>query len=64
MSVLMVGAIACAAMAFTRGSAMDLPGRRRSSISVQIVGTAMITMGIIGIVYFAYMFYQILPGVE
>lgn len=64
MSVLIVGAISCAVMAFTRGSAMDLPGRRKSSISVQIVGTAMITMGVICIAYFAYMFYQIMPGIE
>nr|WP_253254080.1 phosphatase PAP2 family protein [Gardnerella vaginalis] len=64
MSVLIVGAISCAVMAFTRGSAMDLPGRRKSSISVQIVGSAMITMGVICISYFAYMFYQIMPGIE
>lgn len=64
MSILIVGAISCAVMAFTRGSAMDLPGRRKSSISVQIVGSAMITMGVICIAYFAYMFYQIMPGIE
>ena len=64
MSILIVGAISCAVMAFTRGSAMDLPGCRKSSISVQIVGSAMITMGVICIAYFAYMFYQIMPGIE
>ena len=63
-SVLIVGAITLLVLAFTRKSGMDIPGSRRSSISVQIVGTSMITLGVMMCMYAAYLIWQILPGVD
>lgn len=63
-SVLIVGAVTSTVLIFTRSSGMDVPGSRRSSISVQIVGSAMITMGIICLTYCSYMIYQIMPGID
>lgn len=64
MSYLLVGAFACLTLAVTRRSAMDDPGTRVSSTSIQIVGTIMITAGIIGVGYGSYVIWQLIPGLE
>lgn len=64
MSYLLVGAFACLMLAVTRRSAMDDPGTRVSSTSIQIVGTIMITAGIIGVGYGSYVIWQLIPGLE
>ncbi|RSX53614.1 PAP2 family protein [Bifidobacterium goeldii] len=64
MGFLLVGAIALLALACTRTSGMDEPGKRASSASVQIVGTVMITAGIICDLYAAYIIWQIEPGLS
>ena len=43
MSILLVAGLALLALAVTRKSGMDEPGRRVSSVSVQIVGSVLIT---------------------
>ena len=45
MSILLVAGLALLALAVTRKSGMDEPGRRVSSVSVQIVGSVLITGG-------------------
>ncbi|RSX57376.1 phosphatase PAP2 family protein [Bifidobacterium samirii] len=62
MSILIVGGLAMLALACTRASGMDDPGRRASSTGVQIVGTMMITAGTLACAYAAYVIWQILPG--
>lgn len=64
MALLLVGGLALLAMAFTRTSGMDAPGSRASSPSVQIVGTVMITGGVMACLYAAYLIWQIQPGLE
>lgn len=64
MSLLLVGGLALIALAFTRTSGMDAPGSRMSSTSVQIVGTVMITAGIMACLYSVYLMWQIQPGLE
>ena len=48
--------------ATTFASGMDEPGTRVSSASVQIVGSVMLTIGVLGILYGAYIIWQIQPG--
>lgn len=64
MSMLIVAGLTLIILAFTRASGMDAPGRRVSSISVQIVGTVMITAGLIACMYAGYVVWQILPGLS
>lgn len=64
MSLLIVAGLTLIVLTFTRASGMDAPGRRVSSISVQIVGTVMITAGLIACVYVGYVVWQILPGLS
>lgn len=64
MSLLLTGGFALLAMAFTRTSGMDAPGKRTSSPSVQIVGTVMITAGVLCCCYAAYIMWQIEPGLS
>lgn len=63
MSLLLVGAASLFALAASRKSGMDIPGSRRSSVSVQIIGTSMITFGLLFCIYATYLVWQILPGV-
>lgn len=63
-SVLIVGALTLIILACTRSSGMDMPAYRRSSISVQIVGSSMITLGVLSCLYAIYLVWQILPGVD
>ena len=63
-SLLIVGAVTLAVLAGTRSSGMDMPAYRRSSISVQIVGSSMITLGALACLYAVYLIWQILPGVD
>ncbi|NMM98558.1 phosphatase PAP2 family protein [Bifidobacterium olomucense] len=62
MSILLVAGLALLAMAFTRTSGMDAPGQRVSSVSVQILGSVMITAGLLLLVYAAYLIWQVVPG--
>ena len=64
MSLLIVGAVTLIMLACTRSSGMDMPAYRRSSISVQIVGSSMITIGVLACLYSLYLIWQILPGVD
>lgn len=64
MSLLIVGAVTLIILACTRSSGMDMPAYRRSSISVQIVGSSMIMIGVLACLYALYLIWQILPGVD
>ena len=57
-----VGGLALLALATTFANGMDEPGTRVSSASVQIVGSVMLTIGVLGILYGAYIIWQIQPG--
>lgn len=54
MSILLVAGLALLALAVTRKSGMDEPGRRVSSVSVQIVGSVLITGGLLLLAYSGY----------
>lgn len=62
MSVLLVGGCTLLVLAVTARNGMDEPGTRVSSASVQIVGTFMITAGVLGCLYATYVIWQVLPG--
>ncbi|SCC80648.1 Membrane-associated phospholipid phosphatase [Bifidobacterium commune] len=62
MSLLICGGLMMLALVFTRQSGMDSLGSRISSASIQIVGSVMITFGIISCLYASYMLWQVYPG--
>ena len=64
MALCIAGAMAMLTLAFARTSGMDEPGKRASSPAVQIVGTVMITGGVLLLAYTAYVIWQIVPGLE
>ncbi|QSY58789.1 phosphatase PAP2 family protein [Bifidobacterium imperatoris] len=64
MSILLVAGLALITLAFTRTSGMDDPGRRVSSVSVQIAGSVLITGGLLLLAYSAYVIWQVLPGLN
>ena len=64
MALCIAGAMAMLTLAFTRTSGMDEPGKRASSPATQIVGTVMITGGVLLLAYTAYVIWQIVPGLE
>lgn len=64
MALCIAGAMAMLVLIFTRASGMDAPGGRTSSAGIQIVGTVMITGGLLLLAYAAYVIWQILPGLE
>ena len=64
MSILLVAGLALLALAVTRKSGMDEPGRRVSSVSVQIVGSVLITGGLLLLVYSGYVIWQVVPGLN
>ena len=64
MSILLVAGLALITLAFTRRSGMDEPGRRVSSVSVQIVGSVLITGGLLLLAYSAYIIWQVEPGLN
>lgn len=64
MALCIAGAMAMLTLTFTRTSGMDAPGKRASSPGVQIVGTVMITAGLLALAYGAYVIWQIAPGLE
>lgn len=63
-SMLIVGAVMLVTLGCTRASGMDRIGDRRSSISVQIIGSSMISLGLMALLYGTYLVWQILPGIE
>ena len=64
MSILLVAGLALIALVFTRTSGMDEPGSRVSSVSVQIVGSVLITGGLLLLAYSAYVIWQVVPGLN
>lgn len=64
MSILLVAGLALIVLVFTRTSGMDEPGSRVSSVSVQIVGSALITGGLLLLAYSAYVIWQVVPGLN
>jgi membrane-associated phospholipid phosphatase len=64
MSMLVAAGLALLALAFTGRSGMDEPGKRLSSASVQIVGTVLVTFGLVACVYAGYLLWQIYPGLD
>ncbi|MBM6700130.1 phosphatase PAP2 family protein [Bifidobacterium pullorum subsp. saeculare] len=64
MGLLLVGGTAMLTLAFSRTSGMDEPGRRMSSASVQIVGSVMVTGGVMAVLYGAYVVWQVVPGLS
>ncbi|KFI45134.1 phosphatase PAP2 family protein [Bifidobacterium bohemicum] len=64
MSTLVAGGLALLALAFTGRSGMDEPGKRLSSASIQIVGTVLITFGLLACLYAGYLLWQIYPGLD
>lgn len=64
MSLLIVGGWALLVLACTRTSGMDEIGTRSASASIQIVGSVMITGGIMVSLYGTYLVWQIEPGLS
>ncbi|OZG62044.1 phosphoesterase [Bifidobacterium lemurum] len=64
MALLLVGGIAMVVMAFTRRSGMDAVGSRASSTGSQIVGSVLLTAGLLAVAYAAYIVWQVLPGLS
>lgn len=64
MSILLVAGLALIVLVFTRTSGMDEPGSRVSSVSVQIVGSVLITGGLLLLAYSAYVIWQVVPGLN
>lgn len=62
MALLIVGGVAMITLAATFANGMDEPGSRASSPSVQIVGSVLLTFGVLGTLYGAYIIWQIQPG--
>lgn len=63
-AMMLVGGLALLMLAATGGSGMDEPGTRMSSASVQIVGTVLITGGLLACGYAGYVIWQLSPGLE
>lgn len=59
MAVFLVTGLALLTLAFTRGTGMDMPGRRTASAGVQICATVMVTAGAMMLAYAAYMIWQL-----
>lgn len=64
MGVLLVTALGLLILTFTRRSGMDEPGRRISSISIQIVGSVLVTGGLLAVAYALYVIWQVVPGLN
>lgn len=62
MSVFIAGAVACMALAFTRGSGMDRIVNRKPSAAVQIVAPALVMLGVMALGYSLYGIWQLLPN--
>lgn len=62
MALLIVGGVGMLMLAATFANGMDEPGSRASSPSVQIVGSVLLTFGVLGTLYGAYIIWQIQPG--
>ncbi len=62
MALLVVGGFALLTLSWTFSNGMDQPGKRASSPSVQIVGSVLLTFGVLGTLYGAYIVWQIEPG--
>ena len=59
MSILLVAGLGLIVLAFSHGSGMDQPGKRFSSVGVQVCSSILITAGIMMEVYVGYMVWQL-----
>lgn len=59
---LLVTGLALITLSFTRASGMDKAGARRSSAPLQILSTVMMVAGACGIMFSAYLVWQLVPG--
>ena len=64
MALLIVGGVAMITLAATFANGMDEPGSRASSPSVQIVGSVLITGGLLLLAYSGYVIWQVVPGLN
>lgn len=64
MAMFVAGGLMMLMLACTRASGMDRPGDRVSSPSIQLVATALITLGLCAIAYGVYVIWQVQPGLE
>ncbi|PAU69330.1 pre-pilin peptidase [Bifidobacterium italicum] len=62
MAMFIAGGLMMLMLACTRASGMDRPGDRVSSPSIQLVATALITLGLCAIAYGVYVIWQVQPG--
>lgn len=62
MAIFVAGGLMMLTLACTRASGMDRPGDRVSSPSIQLVATALITLGLCAIAYGVYVIWQVQPG--
>lgn len=63
-ALLWVFGLALIMLATTRAHAMDKPGERLASASIQIVASLMITIGVCALAYAGYVIWQLMPGVQ
>lgn len=61
---LLAGGLALIALAFTRASGMDRPGSRAASPGVQVTCSVLVTAAVMGLLYGAYVIWQLVPGLE
>lgn len=62
--ILLTGGLALIVLAFTRGSAMDEPGTRRSSGFLQVVATLLLAGAIVCAAWGGYLLVQLWPGLD
>ncbi|WP_018142404.1 phosphatase PAP2 family protein [Alloscardovia criceti] len=63
-AIMLAGSLGLLALAFTRASGMDEIGKRKSSVSVQIVATALIVLGLSAAAYGTYIVSQMYDIVQ
>ncbi|WP_314685757.1 phosphatase PAP2 family protein [uncultured Bifidobacterium sp.] len=64
MSLLLVAGLCLVVLAGTRTSGMDPVGGRASSTAIQIIGSVLVTAGLVALVYGVFIIWQILPGLD
>lgn len=64
MAMFITGGLMMLTLACTRTSGMDRPGDRVSSPSIQLIATALITLGLCAVAYGAYVIWQVEPGLD
>lgn len=64
MSLLLVSGLCLMVLAGTRASGMDPVGGRASSTAIQIIGSVLVTAGLVALAYGVFIIWQILPGLD